>query len=126
MKLSTAHTVAICIVLCISPLAAAQDVTLTMKPKELQHGTRVHIEARFPGARAVTTPGIVDYINSHIEGDAQLFSSYFGDTVSRATARPSPLDRHSRPSFYPMIGSGPRFSAEFPQNVIFDSPVNFL
>jgi glyoxylase-like metal-dependent hydrolase (beta-lactamase superfamily II) len=49
--------------------------------------------ARFPGARAVTTPGIVDYINSHIEGDAALFSSYFGDTVSRATSLPSPLDR---------------------------------
>ncbi len=49
--------------------------------------------ARFPGARAVTAPGIVDYINSHIESDAQLFSSYFGDTVSRATSRPSPLDR---------------------------------
>jgi len=42
--------------------------------------------ARFPGARAVTTPGIVDYINSHIEGDAQLFSSYFGDTVSMVTS----------------------------------------
>jgi len=41
----------------------------------------------------VTTPGIVDYINSHIEGGARLFSSYFGDTVSRATSRPSPLDR---------------------------------
>src|SRR5712692_602804 len=49
--------------------------------------------ARFPGARAVTTPGIVDYVNSHIEGDAQLFSSYFGDTVSRATSRPSTLER---------------------------------
>jgi glyoxylase-like metal-dependent hydrolase (beta-lactamase superfamily II) len=49
--------------------------------------------ARFPGARAVTTPGIVDYINSHIEGDAQLFSSYFGDTVSSATSRPLPLER---------------------------------
>ena len=41
----------------------------------------------------MTTPGIVDYINSHIEGGAGLFSSYFGDTVSRATSRPSPLDR---------------------------------
>jgi glyoxylase-like metal-dependent hydrolase (beta-lactamase superfamily II) len=41
----------------------------------------------------VTTPDIVDYINSHIEGDAQSFSSYFGDAVSRATSRPSPLDR---------------------------------
>jgi glyoxylase-like metal-dependent hydrolase (beta-lactamase superfamily II) len=41
----------------------------------------------------VTTTGIVDYINSHIQGDAQLFSSYFGDTVSKATSRPSPLDR---------------------------------
>jgi len=40
----------------------------------------------------VTTPGI-DYINSHIEGGARLFSSYFGDSVSRATSRPSPLDR---------------------------------
>jgi glyoxylase-like metal-dependent hydrolase (beta-lactamase superfamily II) len=49
--------------------------------------------ARFPGARAVTTPGIVDYINSHIEGDAQVFSSYLGDTVSRATSRPTPLKR---------------------------------
>jgi hypothetical protein len=41
----------------------------------------------------VTTPGIVEYIDSHIEGDAQLFSSYFGDAVSRVTSRPSPLDR---------------------------------
>ncbi len=49
--------------------------------------------ARFPSARAVSTPGIVDYINSHIESDAQLFSSYFGDTVSKATSRPAPLDR---------------------------------
>jgi glyoxylase-like metal-dependent hydrolase (beta-lactamase superfamily II) len=48
--------------------------------------------ARFPGARAVTTAGIVDYINSHIDGDAKLFSSYFGDAVSMATSRPSPLD----------------------------------
>ncbi len=43
-------------------------------------------------ARAVTTPGIVDYINSHIKGDAQLFSAYFGDTVPAPTSRPSPLD----------------------------------
>jgi len=48
--------------------------------------------ARFPGARAVTTPGIVDYINSHIEDDAKVFSSYFGDTISMPTSRPSPLD----------------------------------
>jgi hypothetical protein len=49
--------------------------------------------ARFPGARTVTTPGIVDYINSNIDSDAQLFSSYFGDTISKANSRPSPLDR---------------------------------
>ena len=38
------------------------------------------------------TTGIFDYINSHIESDAQLFSSYFGDTVPGATSRVSPLD----------------------------------
>jgi pimeloyl-ACP methyl ester carboxylesterase len=37
----------------------------------------------------VTTPGIVDYINSHIEDAAKSFSSYFGDTVSTVTSRPS-------------------------------------
>ena len=49
--------------------------------------------ARFPGARAVTTPGIVDYINSHIVDDAKLFAAMFGDSVVTATSRPSPLDR---------------------------------
>jgi len=48
--------------------------------------------ARFPGARAVTTPGIVDYINSHIQDDAKLFSSYFGDTFATPTSRPSRLE----------------------------------
>jgi glyoxylase-like metal-dependent hydrolase (beta-lactamase superfamily II) len=36
--------------------------------------------ARFPGARAVTTLGVVDYINAHIEDDAKLFAAMFGDT----------------------------------------------
>jgi glyoxylase-like metal-dependent hydrolase (beta-lactamase superfamily II) len=49
--------------------------------------------ARFPGARAVTTTGIVDYINSHIDGDAKLFPSYFGDTFATPTSRPSRLER---------------------------------
>ena len=48
--------------------------------------------ARFPGARAVTTPGIVDYINAHIEDDAKLFTAMFGNTVATATSRPSRLD----------------------------------
>ena len=48
--------------------------------------------SRFPGARAVTTPGIVDYINAHIEDDAKLFAAMFGDTVATATSRPSRLD----------------------------------
>jgi glyoxylase-like metal-dependent hydrolase (beta-lactamase superfamily II) len=65
----------------------------TLKTIFITHGHGDHffgsdrLIARFPGARAVTTPGIVAYINSHTEGDAELFSSYFGDTVSRATSR---------------------------------------
>jgi len=39
----------------------------------------------FP-ARAVNTPGIVDYIISHIEEDAKLFSSYFGKATCGAVA----------------------------------------
>jgi glyoxylase-like metal-dependent hydrolase (beta-lactamase superfamily II) len=48
--------------------------------------------ARFPGARVVTTPGIVDYINAHIEDDAKFFAAMFGDTVAKATSRPSRLE----------------------------------
>jgi hypothetical protein len=44
VMLSTASTAETCIILCLLPLAFAQEVTLTMKPKETQHGTRIHVE----------------------------------------------------------------------------------
>jgi hypothetical protein len=44
VKLSAARTAAICVVLSTSPLALAQAITLTMKPKEIQHGTGVRLE----------------------------------------------------------------------------------
>jgi len=48
--------------------------------------------ARFPGARVVTTRGIVDYIDAHFEEGVKTFSAYFGDTVAKMSLRPSPLD----------------------------------
>jgi glyoxylase-like metal-dependent hydrolase (beta-lactamase superfamily II) len=48
--------------------------------------------ARFPGARVVTTRGIVDYIDAHFEEGVKTFSAYFGDAVSKTSSRPSPLE----------------------------------
>jgi glyoxylase-like metal-dependent hydrolase (beta-lactamase superfamily II) len=48
--------------------------------------------ARFPGARVVTTRGIVDFIDAHFDEGVKTFSAYFGDAVTKTTLRPSPLD----------------------------------
>ena len=46
---------------------------------------------RFPGAEVVATPGVVAYIDGHVEADVKWFSALFGDAVVAATARPSVL-----------------------------------
>lgn len=48
--------------------------------------------ARFPGARVVTTPGIVDFIDAHFDEGVKTFTAYFGDEVAKTALRPSPLD----------------------------------
>jgi glyoxylase-like metal-dependent hydrolase (beta-lactamase superfamily II) len=48
--------------------------------------------ARFPGARVVTTRGIVDYIDSHFDEATKTFTAYFRDSITKTTLRPSPLE----------------------------------
>jgi len=48
--------------------------------------------ARFPGARVVTTRGIVDYIDAHFDEAVKTFTAYFGDTITKTALRPSALD----------------------------------
>ena len=47
--------------------------------------------ARFPGARVLTTPGVVDYIDAHYDVDVKWFGALFGDAVVSPTSRPSAL-----------------------------------
>jgi glyoxylase-like metal-dependent hydrolase (beta-lactamase superfamily II) len=49
------------------------------------------LTARFPGARVVTTQGVVHYIDAHFDEGMKTFSAYFGDAVSKMSSRPSPL-----------------------------------
>jgi glyoxylase-like metal-dependent hydrolase (beta-lactamase superfamily II) len=48
--------------------------------------------ARFPGARAVSTPGVVDYIKQSAERAAWQWSALFGDRAADPTAIPDALD----------------------------------
>src|SRR3984957_4473836 len=48
--------------------------------------------ARFPAARAVAIPGVVDYINESAEETAQQWSAWFGDRVVDPTVIPDVLD----------------------------------
>jgi glyoxylase-like metal-dependent hydrolase (beta-lactamase superfamily II) len=48
--------------------------------------------ARFPAARAVATPAVVDAIRSTLDADTQWFGELFGDRLASPTAIPSPLD----------------------------------
>lgn len=48
--------------------------------------------ARFPAARAVAIPGVVDYIKESAEETAQQWSAWFGDRVVDPTVIPDVLD----------------------------------
>ena len=48
--------------------------------------------ARFPGARVVTTSGIADYIDAHVDADVKWFRALFGDAIVSPTSRPSALE----------------------------------
>jgi glyoxylase-like metal-dependent hydrolase (beta-lactamase superfamily II) len=47
---------------------------------------------RFPGARAVATPGVIDYITANSENETGLWQVMFGDRFVRPTVVPEPLD----------------------------------
>jgi glyoxylase-like metal-dependent hydrolase (beta-lactamase superfamily II) len=47
---------------------------------------------RFPTARAVATPAVVDAIRAAQDADLQWFGELFGDLLASPTAIPSPLD----------------------------------
>jgi glyoxylase-like metal-dependent hydrolase (beta-lactamase superfamily II) len=48
--------------------------------------------ARFPGARVVATPPVLEYIHQAAEVEAQQWAAMFGDRVAKPTAVPEPLD----------------------------------
>ena len=48
--------------------------------------------ARFPGARVVATPPVVEYIHQASEIETQQWSAMFGDRVAKPTVVPEPLD----------------------------------
>jgi glyoxylase-like metal-dependent hydrolase (beta-lactamase superfamily II) len=47
---------------------------------------------RFPDARALATPGVIDYITANSENETGLWSIMFGDRFVRPTVVPEPLD----------------------------------
>jgi glyoxylase-like metal-dependent hydrolase (beta-lactamase superfamily II) len=47
---------------------------------------------RFPGARAIATPSVVDHINETLERQTRQWSALFGDDAVKATALPQPMD----------------------------------
>lgn len=47
---------------------------------------------RFPGARAIATPGVVEHIKETLETQAGQWSAMFGDAAVKATALPEPMD----------------------------------
>ena len=47
---------------------------------------------RFPGARAIATPSVVDHINETLERQTRQWSALFGDGAVKATALPQPMD----------------------------------
>jgi len=50
------------------------------------------LAARFPGARIVATPSVVNYISSHHDNEKKTFLALFGEDVVLPTSFPSPLD----------------------------------
>jgi glyoxylase-like metal-dependent hydrolase (beta-lactamase superfamily II) len=46
---------------------------------------------RFPGARPLATPGVVDYIKATLELQTGQWSAMFGDAASKATVLPEPM-----------------------------------
>src|ERR1700747_1979756 len=48
--------------------------------------------ARFPGARVVATPPVLEYIHQAAEVEAQQWAAMFGDRVAKPTVGPEPLD----------------------------------
>ena len=49
---------------------------------------------RFPRARALATPGVIDYITANSENETGLWKIMFGDRFVRPTVVPEPLDGH--------------------------------
>ena len=47
---------------------------------------------RFPRARALATPGVIDYITANSENETGLWKIMFGDRFVRPTVVPEPLD----------------------------------
>lgn len=60
VKLSTARTVAVSILLSTSPLALAEEVTLTTRPTEIQHGTPVRVQLLL-NARSNSAPASLQW-----------------------------------------------------------------
>ncbi|HEV3048356.1 MAG TPA: MBL fold metallo-hydrolase [Solirubrobacteraceae bacterium] len=48
--------------------------------------------ARFPRARALATPGVIDYITANSDNETGLWEIMFGDRFVRPTVVPEPLD----------------------------------
>jgi hypothetical protein len=82
VKISTARTATICIVLCISPLALGQEVKLTMKRKEIQHGTGVRLELLLD-ARSNPAPAALQW-EFKIPPGLQLAEISPGEAVKKA------------------------------------------
>ena len=49
------------------------------------------IASRFPGARILALPGVVEYINAAKEQEAQIISAMFGDRIVNPTAVPEAM-----------------------------------
>jgi hypothetical protein len=82
VRLSTACRGAVCIAVLISPLAFAQEVTLTMKPKEMQHGTTVHVELLLD-ARSNPAPAALQW-EFKIPPGLQIAEIVPGEAVKKA------------------------------------------
>ena len=50
------------------------------------------LQDRFPGARAIALPDVVDHIKKTLDVQAGQWSALFGDSAVKATALPEPMD----------------------------------
>src|SRR4051794_8024347 len=76
----------------LGDMIEASDATLTTI--YVTHGHADHylgvgrLLDRFPEARAIATPSVVDHINETLERQTQQWSALFGDGAVKATALP--------------------------------------